>query len=137
MADVNKEKTAKVVSFEFKREWANPKGGSIYYHDVTLSNGEVVSIGKRKKNDIQVGVEVTYFIDDAGKFKLVQPQFTPKQGGGAYKAEPFEHKAAGFALSYAKDVVLSGVSQSDKDIEQSLFDLADKMYYWLLSKKVS
>lgn len=45
---------------------------------------------------------------------------------------PFEHKAAGYALAYAKDLCVAGKIETDKVIP-----LADKFYNWLLSKKVS
>jgi hypothetical protein len=48
-----------------------------------------------------------------------------------FKQEPFEHKAAGYSMAYAKDLVVAG----KVEIGQML-SVADKIHNWLLSKKV-
>ena len=63
------------------------------------------------------------------KVLLKAPLTTPE--GGGFKSEPFEHKCAGYAMAYAKDLVV-GEKVEIKD----LLPTADKIYNWLLSKKV-
>lgn len=123
------EKTAKIVKSEFRNEWENPKGGVIYFHSLELDNGDVGQIGTKEKNTdkIRIGNELTYTIEN-GRIKAVSKPFVK---GGGFKSEPFEHKAAGYAMAYAKDLVVGG----KMDISQ-LIRTADKIYQWLISKKV-
>lgn len=125
---ITMEKTAKIVKSEFRNEWANPKGGVIYFHSLEMDNGDIGQIGTKDRNTdkISVGSELTYTIEN-GRIKAVSKPFVK---GGGFKAEPFEHKAAGYAMAYAKDLVVSG----NVEIAQ-LIGTADKIYNWLLSKK--
>lgn len=122
------EKTSKIIKCEFKNEWANPKGGSIFYHNIEFENGDKGSIGTKSKmpDKLNVGSELTYTIE-GDKIKAVQQQ---NFKGGGFKQEPFEHKAAAYAMSYAKDLVVA-----DKVDVQNLRKYADKIYEWLISKK--
>jgi hypothetical protein len=123
------EKTAKIIKSEFKNEWQNPKGGVIYFHSLELDNGDIGQIGTKDKNPdkISVGSELTYTLEN-GRIKAVAKPFV--KGGGGFKAEPFEHKAAGYAAAYAKDLVVAG----KVEIGQMLA-IADKIHNWLISKK--
>lgn len=122
------EKTAKIIKSEFRNEWANPKGGVIYFHSLEMDNGDVGQIGTKERNPdkINKGQELTYTLEN-GRFKVTPKPFVK---GGGFKSEPFEHKAAGYAMAYAKDLVVSG----NVEIAQ-LIGTADKIYNWLLSKK--
>lgn len=127
------EKTAKITRTIFKNEWANPKGGSVYYHDIELDNGDKGSIGSKEKEPekLNPGKEITYTID-GNKIKAVVPQ----NGGGNFpKKAPANNSS--FALAYAKDVVIgSWCEQSPKKLtSEDLFTIADKMYNWMEAKK--
>lgn len=134
--EINQPFTAKVEKVEFKREW-NGNNGTIYYHDVTMSNGHVVSIGKKKLNDIEIGKEYKYKVDENGRFidlgYLENRRNAPAPGARkkpTFQREPYHQKIAGFALSYSKDLVIS-----DKIPLEQLITMSDKLYNWLLSKE--
>ena len=122
------EKTSKIIKSEFKNEWTG-QNGTVYYHTLELENGDRGSIGTKSKNPdkLAVGQELTYTIEN-DKIKAVNKPFVK---GGGFKSEPFEHKCAGYAMAYAKDLVV-GEKVEIKD----LLPTADKIYNWLLSKKV-
>jgi hypothetical protein len=65
-----KMKTAKVTSCVFSREWDGPSG-KIYYHNITLDNGDEGSVGTKEKmpSKICTGAEVWYDIESKGQFK--------------------------------------------------------------------
>lgn len=126
------EKTSKITKVEFKNEWLNPKTNTpIFYHNIELENGDKGSIGTKEKlpTKLSQGNELTYTID-GDKIKAVAQQTF--KGGGGFKAEPFEHKAAGYSVSYAKDLVCA-----DKIKVEQLLPIADKIYEWLINKKVN
>lgn len=127
------EKVSKIKAISFRNEWQNPKGGSIYYHDIELDNGDKGQIGAKEimPKKLQFGSELCYTIDGT-KIKDVMQQkpFVGGGGGGTRSVEPFEHKVAGFSLSYAKDLAVAG------KIEMSqIIPIADKFYDWFISKK--
>jgi len=125
------EKTSKVTSCLFKNEWTNPQSGIvIYYHTIELENGDKGHIGVKEKYSpkIQVGVELTYTIE-GDKIKAVSKPFV--KGGKPFTPEPCEHKMAGMAFSFAKDLVIA-YKVEIKQIETT----AERIYQWLISKKV-
>lgn len=124
------EKTAKIVKSEFRNEWQNPKGGVLYFHSLELDNGDAGQIATKDRytDKIGIGNELTYTIEN-GRIKAVSKPFV--KGGSGFKSEPFEHKAAGYAMAYAKDLTVGG----NVDVSQ-LIGTADKIYNWLISKKV-
>lgn len=139
-------KTAKVEKVgEHIREWQNPKGGSIYYHEIVLDNGDFGSIGKKQPHGIKVGDELTYTIeyDDRGnKIKAVQPQFN----GGGYSGGGAKRGAQGspssFALSYAKDLAVASIEKSDGPIDfaaytDKILTTAESFHAWMVSKEAA
>lgn len=101
-------------------------------------------IGKTEDNKsipFKEGDTITYTTEESQwgkKIKYQKPQQNGFTGGkGGYKSEPFEHKAAGFSLGYAKDILVAAWSNEDAPPMKSddMFLLADKMYNWLVSKK--
>jgi len=66
----NKMKNAKVTSCVFSREWEGPSG-KIYYHNITLDNGDEGSVGTKEKmpSKICTGAEIYYSIESKGQFK--------------------------------------------------------------------
>lgn len=130
------EKTAKITRTVFKSEWANPKGGQVYYHEIELDNGDKGQIGTKEKEPAKLnpGQMLTYTIeatDRGNKIKVVNPM----NGGGGFK------KAAGsnasFAMAYAKDVVIGSWNEHSpkKLTSEELFKIADKMYQWMEERK--
>ncbi|HET6224630.1 MAG TPA: hypothetical protein VFF27_00030 [Bacteroidia bacterium] len=139
------EKTAKITRTVFKNEWANPKGGSIYYHDLELDNGDKGSIGSKEKEPAKLnpGQEITYTIEttDKGiKIKLVNPQQQNNfQGGGKKSYSPSDPRISntGYAMRYVVDLIIAGKVEY-KDIEPSfekVFGLLDKKYLELKGDK--
>lgn len=65
-----KMKTAKVTSCVFSREWDGPSG-KIYYHNITLDNGDDGSVGTKEKMPAKIctGAEIYYSIESKGQFK--------------------------------------------------------------------
>lgn len=65
-----KMKTGKVTSCVFSREWDGPSG-KIYYHNITLDNGDDGSVGTKEKmpSKICTGAEIYYSIESKGQFK--------------------------------------------------------------------
>ena len=63
-------KNAKVTSCVFSREWEGPSG-KIYYHNITLDNGDDGSVGTKEKmpSKICTGAEIWYTIESKGQFK--------------------------------------------------------------------
>lgn len=87
------EKTSKITSCTFKREWAGDKG-TVYYHDVVLENGDAGSIGAKVKDspELQPGKDLSYTIEykdyngkPDNKIKAVRAQTS---GGGGGKSQP-------------------------------------------------
>ena len=85
-------KTAKITACTFVREWTGATG-TIYYHDITLDNGDSGSVGTKEKNSakISVGETVTYNIEEkefngrkSYNIKLTAPAPTFTKGGGGY-----------------------------------------------------
>ena len=128
------EKTSKIVSCEFRNEWTNPNTQIlIYYHNIILENGDSGQIGVKEKYSpkIQVGSELTYTIEGTRIKAVSKPFVRPSTGGKSYTPEPYEHKMAGMAYSFAKDLVIA-----DKVEIKKIEGVAEKIYQWLLSKKV-
>lgn len=72
------------------------------------------------KNDPQYG----------GKIELIKQQNGFGGGKKGFTPEPFEHKCAGYAAAYSKDLVVAGKIDI-KDIAT----YADKFYNWMITKK--
>lgn len=66
----NKMKNAKITSCVYSREWEGPSG-KIYYHNITLDNGDEGSVGTKEKmpSKICTGADVWYDIEAKGQFK--------------------------------------------------------------------
>jgi len=91
--------TAKIKAIEGIREWAGPNG-TVYYFKLSMDNGDLGEIGKKKADAVKVGDSLTYTIEATqygNKFKEV------REGFGAAAGKP-KGSLAAFALSYAKDI---------------------------------
>jgi len=87
----------KITHIEFKNEWANPKGGSIFYHEVTFDNGDRGQIGAKSKlpEKLQVGKMLEYekTTDEKGnvKIKAIQLPNGVFKGGNQKSPEEQAH----------------------------------------------
>ena len=117
-------KSSKVVKCLFTNEWKNPSGGMTYYHEVTLENGEIGSIGSMQKYSPKFteGTIITYTLDSTGKMKIENSSNEPAQkkqpannyGGQNNYNRPTKHdQFLGYAWSYAKDMVVAGKTSED------------------------
>jgi hypothetical protein len=135
-------KTAKITASSFVREWTGANG-TIYYHDITLDNGDSGSVGTKEKNSpkIAVGETVTYNIEGKefnGKMnyniKLVAPAPSFNKGGGSSYSNPANQQ------EIRKSVALNNAVQFKKDVKgataQEVLATADIFLKWLESGKV-
>lgn len=117
-------KTARIVKCVFTSEWQNPSGGITYYHELTMDNLDVGTIGKITKypKELSEGVTIAYTIDEKKKIKVISSSMDvqkntnsgfsgkqSKQYSGSKKQDDF----LGYAWSYAKDLVIAGKSMDD------------------------
>lgn len=120
-----------ITTVNFKSEWKNPKGGIIYYHDVTI-DGNTYNIGAQAKmpDFLAPGKELFYEVTDekAKKIKRVKPpEFDsplPSEGnktGGKFNSRGM---AVGNALTNATLLVCHG-KVDIKDIEKTAKRLLD------------
>jgi hypothetical protein len=104
------EKKAKITRTTFKNEWTG-NGNTVYYHDIELDNGDKGSIGSREKMPARLnpGSELTYTID-GNKIKAVNTASSGGgfAGGGGKKGPDPKVQIVGFAMSYTKDLIVSG-----------------------------
>ena len=91
--------TAKIKAIEGVREWPGPNG-TVYYFKLSMDNGDLGEIGKKKADAVKVGDTLTYTIEASQygtKFKEV------REGFGTPAGKP-KGSLAAFALSCAKDI---------------------------------
>lgn len=124
-------------------EWVNPEGGVVYYHQLTLSNGDIGNIGvmgQQYPEKISEGTTISYTIDPRNKIKLLtgavtsetkKPVMNKKQKSNAdlfnqasATQNTYPKKASGgyskspadylgFTWGYAKDLIVAGKSMAD------------------------
>jgi len=135
-------KTAKITACTFIREWTGATG-TIYYHDITLDNGDSGSVGTKEKNSakIAVGEVVTYNIEEkefngrkSYNIKLTAPAPSFNKGGGSSYSNPANQQ------EIRKSVALNNAVQFKKDVKgataQEVLATADVFLKWLESGKV-
>lgn len=125
-------KTAKITAYKKGKPW-NGANGTIYYHYISLDNGDTGSIGTKDEAGakVQVGCELTYTIDiqDAGnKIKAVKP--LPAQGGNdeARQLMIVRQSSLKCAIDYYNLFDKSNEPISPKDITS----LADEFTNWVM-----
>jgi len=113
-------KTSTIKASTFSNEWKNPSGGSTYYYDLVLENGEKGSTGVNQKDSpkIQVGTEITYTLNGL-KLKIVNVESTSASASSnGYKAKSkpsAQDQFLGYSWSYAKDLLIAGKTSKDMD----------------------
>ena len=125
--------TSKVISADHIGEWSNATGLTLQKIRVKFENDfqNTFLVKDPNNHQFKIGAEITYK-ENNGKIEVVKENNFKSVGGFLRQSEPFEHKIAGFSLSYSKDLLIAG-----KIEDKNLFKVADKMYDWLLSKKVN
>jgi hypothetical protein len=120
-----KEKVSRIANCEFTNEWQNPAGGMVYYHEVTMENGDKGSVGSMDKNPLKLAINtvVTYTIEGE-KIKIVksggdkpkQDFKSSNQGNGNANKKSYDKTPAdflGFTWGYAKDLIIAGKTMND------------------------
>jgi hypothetical protein len=133
------EKKATITEANFSNEWSNPGGGTTYYYDITLSNGDKGSTGVAQKNSskIAIGTEISYFLN-LGKIKITNstPPPSEKYSGQtsptkSYKKTSSQDAYLGYAWSYAKDLIIAGKTMDDVEelnaVARYIYDEIGKM----------
>lgn len=118
-------KQATVTKCTFTSEWLNPASKKIiYYHEVTLDNGETAICGTIEKNStrIAVGAKLEYTINANGKMSLNSSSNDKKnEKPNDEKPNTTTNKIKGqeaflgYAWSYAKDLIIAGKTMDDVD----------------------
>ncbi len=130
-------KKSKIVKIQFTKPWDSGKG-TVYFHDVEFENGDRGQCGLQKElpPDYEIGTEHEYELTPNGNYPNKIKFNKPKSSGGGGFSKPVNN--AGFALSYAKDVLIASwqPNSGGKPLtSENMFTLADKMLTWLESKK--
>ncbi len=112
-------KTSIIKASTFSNEWKNPSGGSTFYYDIVLANGDTGSTGVAQKDSpkIQVGTEITYTLNGL-KLKIVNVESSaaPSANGFKAKSKPSaQDQFLGYSWSYAKDLLIAGKTSNDMD----------------------
>ena len=112
-----KQSTSKIKECKFTGDWKNPSGGITYYHEISLENGDVGSIGasSQSPDKLSVGTTITYN-KDGSKIKYISSESdspVKKKYTGGRKKAPEEF--LGYAWSYAKDLHIAGKTMKDID----------------------
>lgn len=127
------EKTAKVIECKFDKSWNPPTGGTLYVHNLKLSNGEsgVIYHKQNMPGEILEGAEITYSINEKGKISISQknnqqqsytkkPQVNSRQG----------IDIIGYSFSYAKDLIIAKINNGEKikNISEELIKTAEPIF---------
>lgn len=126
-------KTAKIVGITGTKERTGPNG-TVHYISVEMDNGDKGTIGKKSKDALSVGDELTYELVEKEfngnityNIKEVKENTFQKKSGGYtrnYKADFIS-----FAMSYAKDLAVAGkIVTTDKDVDIATCEVADTFY---------
>ncbi len=110
------EKTGKVKSFTFTKEWVNPQNQTLYVHNIEFENGDKGSCWCKTQNPIQYapGAELGYESPGNDRIKInrviVQQ---PTQNPNSYPNKMTESRKAdniGLAFAHAKDIVVAKIN---------------------------
>lgn len=109
------EKTGKVKSFTFTKEWVNPQNQTLYVHNIEFENGDKGSCWCKTQNPIQYapGAELGYESPGNDRIKInrviVQQ---PTQNPNSYPNKMTESRKAdniGLAFAHAKDLIVAKI----------------------------
>ena len=127
-------KTAKVLKCAYVADWINPSGGTTYYHELSLDNGDVGRFGATEKNPkkLSEGTVITYTVDEKNKYKLSQQDNSyTNPAKKSYPNKTSHESFLGYAWSYSKDMVIAGKTMQDveelNNIARYIYDEIGKM----------
>jgi hypothetical protein len=130
-------KSAKITKCVYVADWINPSGGTTYYHELTLDNGDVGRFGTNEKypKKISEGSVINYIVDEKGKYKLALQQNmnnTSNNGSGKKSNNKTSHESfLGYAWSYSKDLIIAGKTMDDVEelnkVARYIYDEIGKM----------
>lgn len=139
----NKMKNAKITSCVYSREWEGPSG-KIYYHNITLDNGDEGSVGTKEKmpSKICTGAEVWYDIEAKGQFKgktqytiklqkAPEQQYQPKSNTMSNQSNNSQQES--IARSVALKAAIDAVGAGEK--AEVYVDMALYFEHYLLTGK--
>ena len=122
-------KTGIIEKCSITGEWTNPMGKTVYYHQLTIDNGDIGSVGvmDRYPNKISTGTFIQYTIDEKKKIKILNdtnqlssiPSSMPNQQNKTFAKRAYSPAAKspadflGFTWGYAKDLVIAGKTMED------------------------
>jgi hypothetical protein len=103
--------------------------------DITKGNYLIGKTEENKPVPFKVGDVIDHTVEESNYGTKLKLHKKPVNGFGGgvkkeYKAEPFEHKAAGYAAAYSKDLAVAG-----KIDLSEMAAYADKFYSWMVAKK--
>lgn len=130
-------KSSKIVKCKFTSEWnaPPPANTTLYYHELTLENGDIGNVATKEKysDKIKEGVVIKYDIDEKKKIKLIQEESTERAESHSHGKQPFVKKRVttpdtylGYAYAYAKDMVVAG--KTTKKDRENLETIATEIY---------
>jgi hypothetical protein len=135
-------KKSVVKSITFNREWANPKGGKIYYHNIVFENGDKgeFSTNKDPQNKFIVGSEEEYTILTEEKEKksgqgtwikitIDKPKNVGTYGGG-YKPRFDANKQRRIARAVGLKAEIK--LKQTLDIKSKTFEIANAVSEWII-----
>lgn len=122
-------KTATVKEVGNVRKWEGAKG-DVYYHFITLDNGDKGSIGKKTPGAIKAGDKLEYTIE-GDKIKQVMPQ---RQGSSN------KPSTAAMALAFSKDIAIAYLAKTDKEVSmdqlaERTMTIAAKFHDWVKERE--
>lgn len=132
---------SKVKSCQGVGDWNN-EHGTFYKFEYTMEDGATLTASHKKQEGFAIGASVEYEIkgtNEHGSYGSVKkPDTGNYSGSGVSRVDSSSNR--GYALSYAKDVLVASYMSQNKDIlvlgTEQMFALADKMDKWLDNKEV-
>lgn len=127
---------SKITKIEFRNEWANPKGGSIFYHYIELEDGSKGQIGAKSKlpEKLSVGSQLDYekSTDDKGNVRIKAIALPNNVFKGAVKDPTFEEKKQRMIIAQSSlSSACNMYGQGSKTPEQ-IIEVAKQFYNWVI-----
>lgn len=129
-------KTAKITAYKAGKPW-NGANGTIYYHYITLDNGDTGSIGTKDQAGakVQIGCELTYTIEmneSGNKIKAAKPEGTFNNNSQQNNNDS-ERQLMIVKQSSLKAAIDYSITWGAKDMTpEKITDLADYFTNWVM-----
>lgn len=120
---------ATIKEIHSTRKWSWGKW-DVFYFDITLSDWVRWSIGKQKEDAFKVWDEINYETE-VKDWKTKIKEIKDKQAYLWWAKKDYPKDAVSFAMSYAKDLVVSGKIELNNLITQAdiIYDRMKKKYW--------